>query len=184
MNAIDYKKFLKEKGYVFDKSDNTYYPPNSARGKELIENGINTRDNNKSRSQRLKTAWIDDTLNIKNRDTRLDMFTALIRQQTGLIVWPEFRFLLPPLPDYRFDYAIPITQDNIILKIAIEVDGGTYARGNSGHSSPTGIARDMDKSTQASLHGWTLIRIIPSHLNTIATLDKIRQAAALRGVSL
>ncbi len=171
-------KSLTDRGYI--EVNNILYSP--AQIAQMIDAGTYTPPKRKQRVTRIKTAWVDDSLNINNRDNRIDQFTALIKQETGLTAWPEFRFLLPPDPDYRFDYAIPIAQDNHILKIAIEVDGGIYARGNSGHSSPTGIARDMDKATHAALNGWTLIRVTPVNLNTIATLDMIRKAIALKSV--
>lgn len=174
-----------KRGYI--EIENVLYPPSQV--EELIKSGKYTPTDKKSglkrlKSSRIKTAWIDDTLNIKNRDTRKDPFTALLLHDAGLIAWPEFRFLLPPLPDYRFDYAIPIYQDNILLKIAIEVNGGIWARGASGHSSGTGITRDMDKASLAAVNGWILIQRVPSQLCILATLDLIRQAAASKGVIL
>lgn len=170
---------LKKRGYVWDEENNTFEPPGSPRAQFLIQNGINIPKKNKSRSQRLKTGWIDDTLNIKNKTGKFDPFITLVRLDLGLDVWPEFRFLLSPLPDYRFDYAIPTGIDGGVLKIAIECDGGIHARGKSGHSSPAGIARDMNKGSLAAVHGWTLIRVTPHQLCKSGTLDLIRQAAKL-----
>lgn len=171
-------KSLIDKGYI-EHNSILYSPVQIA---QMIANGTYTPPKRKQRVTRVKTAWVDDSLNINNRDNRIDQFTALIKQETGLTVWPEFRFLLPPAPDYRFDYAIAIGPDNRILKIAIEVDGGIYSKGNSGHSSGKGIARDMDKATHAALNGWTLIRVTPVNLNTLHTLEMIRKAIALKSV--
>lgn len=175
-------KDIKERGYIL--IDGCFYPPNSIRALLFKSQTIDNTSKKESRLKRIKTAWIDDSLNIKNRDTHIDTFTALVKQQLDLIVWPEFRFLLPPAPDYRFDYAIPVYQDNIKLLIAIEVNGGIWARGNSGHSSGTGIQRDMDKASRAAVCGWILIQRTPTQLCTIDTLDLIRQAAATKGVLL
>ncbi len=179
-NAI--LKDCKERGYIL--INGVYYPPNSAQALQYQSQTTHNTQKNKSRLKRIKTAWIDDTLNIKNRDSRIDPFVSLVKKELGLTVWPEFRFLLPPAPDYRFDYAIPIHTDNSLLMIAIEVQGGIWARGNSGHSSGTGITRDMDKASRAALAGWTLIQRVPTDLTTIDTLNMIRQAAALNCVLL
>lgn len=170
---------IKKRGYLFDDQNNCYEPPGSVRFNELQLIDTNTRANkNKAakglKSSRVITGWIDDTRNISNRDKQIDMFIALIKQVLGLIVWPEFYFTTDRM--YRFDYAIPIAQDNNILMIAIEVDGGIWARGASGHSSGKGIQRDMDKSTLANVSGWTLLRVVPSDLCTQRTIDLITKA--------
>lgn len=172
---------IKKRGYLYDYQNNCYEPPGSPRFNELQVARANTQAvvRKSLKSPVLKSAWIDDTRNLKNKTGRFDSFIALVRLDLGLDVWPEFRFLLPPLPDYRFDYAIPTGIDGGLLKIAIECDGGTHARGNSGHSSPSGIARDMNKGSLAAVHGWKLIRVTPQQLCTSHTIGMIRQAAKL-----
>lgn len=165
---------LKKRGYIWDAENNTFEPPNSIRALFLIQNGINVPKKNKSRSYRIKTGWIDDTLNIKNKEKQIDNFIRLAHMETGLSVWPEFYFLIDK--QYRFDYCIPIHTDGRILKIAIECDGGTHMRGLSGHSSPEGIQRDMDKGTLAAVHGWTLIRRTPQMLCTSETINLIMKS--------
>jgi very-short-patch-repair endonuclease len=49
---------------------------------------------------------------------------------------------------FRFDFA------NRQYKIAVELDGGTFSRGKSGHTSGKGIAQDMEKRNLATLLGW------------------------------
>lgn len=181
-NGTEIINNVKKRGYIL--IDSCYYPPNSAEALLFKSQTAHNTPKKESRLKRIKTAWIDDTLNIKNRNTRIGTFTALVKHATGLIVWPEFRFLLPPAPDYRFDYAIPISQDNIKLMIAIEVNGGIWARGDSGHSSGIGIQRDMDKSTYAAVNGWTLIQCTPTQLCSTRTLDLIRQAATIKSIVL
>lgn len=53
---------------------------------------------------------------------------------------------------FRFDFA------NKDHKIAIELDGGTFSRGKSGHTSGKGIAQDMEKYNLATLLGWRVFR--------------------------
>lgn len=61
----------------------------------------------------------------------------------------EFRF--SEFRAWRFDYAIPDR------KIAIEYEGGTHGIG--GHSSGSGIEKDIHKYNIAQLHGWVVYRL-------------------------
>ena len=56
---------------------------------------------------------------------------------------------------YRFDFAHPASQ------VAIEIDGGLWRGGKGGHTSGSGAARDREKDVQATLAGWTVIRLTP-----------------------
>lgn len=112
------------------------------------------------------TGWIDDDRNIRNKENNKEPFIKLVEQELGLNVWPEFYFSTER--KYRLDFAIPT------LKIAIEVQGGIWAKGNSGHSSGTGIKRDMDKSNLAQSLGWFLIKVIPNELLSLKTLELIK----------
>lgn len=51
---------------------------------------------------------------------------------------------------FRFDFAYPDEH------IAIELEGGIYSKG--GHSSISGITRDIEKGNLATLAGWHLYR--------------------------
>lgn len=157
----------KKRGYV--EHEGVLYPPAMAKALGLI------KVKNK-KVKHIKTGWIDDTRNIANKEKQTDAFIVLVKQQLGIDAWPEFHFLLPPHPDYRFDYAFPFMANSPQLKIAIEVEGGVWAKGNSGHSSGTGIMRDMKKSSLAAVNGWILIRRIPDDLLTMETLDLIKKA--------
>ena len=66
----------------------------------------------------------------------------------GIEAVQEYRFCQERR--FRFDLAIPS------LKIAIEANGGSYKKGNSGHSSGKGIIRDAKKANIAVMHGWKL----------------------------
>jgi hypothetical protein len=52
------------------------------------------------------------------------------------------------VPGRRYVYDFFIPEANVL----IEVNGGIHARGRSGHSSGTGIARDADKVNQAQFN--------------------------------
>jgi len=126
----------------------------------------------KQRTVHNKTGWTDDTRNIRNKSNQADSFIRLVKQELEADVWPEFYFLTDR--EYRFDYAIP---DHMI---AIEQEGGVWAKGNSGHSSGRGIMRDMDKSSLANVNGWMLIRRTPDQVLTNETLELIKKAIETR----
>lgn len=75
--------------------------------------------------------------------------------------------------DYQMDFAWPS------LKIGLEVNGGQFVR--SGHSSPTGLARDAMKINQANFLGWRLFVVTTSmvidgvSLRQIADFIKLNQ---------
>jgi hypothetical protein len=162
-------KSLIDKGY--QEINNVLYRPDQVQ--QMINNGTYTPKKKKRACNRLKTGWIDDSLNIKNKAGQIDQFISLCKQVYHIDVWPEFYFTIDK--QYRFDYAIPIHNGND-TRLAIEVEGGIYMRGASAHSSGTGIARDMDKSTHAAANGWRIIRVQPSQLLTTDTINKIIQS--------
>jgi hypothetical protein len=159
-----YKDCL-ERGYILV-GDNLY-PPNHPNALRTIE----VRSKRKTRVTHIKTGWVDDTRNIKNKLQR-DMFVILIEKELGVDLWPEFFFSTERL--FRFDYCIPVLKDGTIIKLAIEQEGGIFMRGNSGHSSGTGIERDMTKSSLAASQGWLLIRRTPQQMLTTETIAMIK----------
>lgn len=160
-----------KRGYV--EQDDVLYPPVQAAA-------LNIKPANKKRAPKAKrTGWIDDDLNLRNKAKHQDMFMRLVKIELNVEVWPEFYFTLEK--QYRFDYSIPVAADGKVLKIAIEVEGGIWAKGNSGHSSGTGITRDMQKSTLANINGWTLIRCTPTDIKEQPgkIIDLIKRATKL-----
>jgi hypothetical protein len=158
---------VKKSGYVFNNADHTYYPPEQAAAlniKPVIR---------KTRITHVKTGWIDDTRNLANKAKQTDMFIKLVEQELDLEVWPEFYFSTEKR--YRLDYAIPITPNSGELKIGIEVNGGIWKKGASGHSSGTGIRRDMDKSNLLTSLGWRLISVEPDELLSLSILEAIKK---------
>ena len=81
------------------------------------------------------------------------IFKAIIEQTLKLRVEAEYRF--HPVRRFRFDFAIPD------LKIAIEIEGGIFAKARLGHSSGLGIKKDMEKYNIAALMGWKILRYMP-----------------------
>lgn len=136
--------------------------------KALLKVSIAKKKNNRSKG--LKTGWIDDGRNLKNKEEHRPPVIQLVRQELGLEVWPEFYFSTERL--FRIDYAIPVDQNGRELKIAIEQEGGIWMKGNSGHSSGVGIKRDMEKSNLLQSLGWKLIRVQPSE---VLQFEMVRQ---------
>jgi very-short-patch-repair endonuclease len=60
----------------------------------------------------------------------------------------ELRF--HPTRRWRFDFSIPR------LKIAIEVEGATWARGR--HTRGSGFEKDCEKYNEATIMGWRVLR--------------------------
>lgn len=156
-------KDVKNRGWV--EKDGVLHLPNSPEA-------LAVKPRRKRRITHKKTGWIDDTRNWNNRQDRLDPFMLLIERQFRIEVWPEFYFSTERL--YRLDYALPVDGRGNDIKIGIEVQGGIWAKGNSGHSSGVGISRDMEKANLLQSLGWRLIQVTPSQLMTNYTLDLIR----------
>lgn len=165
-------KKLKQDGWI--EVNGLILPQKRAQDKLLSQNHINRPKENKSRLNRLKiSGWIDDERNIRNKEKQKDVFIQLVKQELGLIVWPEFFFSTER--QFRIDYAIPVDQNGNPVKIALEQEGGIWMKGNSGHSSGKGIKRDMDKNNLLLSSGWSLIRRQPSEMLTTETLDLIKK---------
>ncbi|QQT60065.1 hypothetical protein I6I97_12385 [Sphingobacterium multivorum] len=168
--GTSFVKNLKQNGWV--EINGAIKPKNKLTEKENEQICINSSKKKYNRSKGLKTGWIDDYRNLRNKEHMKDPFILFIKQELGLEVWPEFFFSTERL--YRIDYAIPVAIDGKILKIAIEQEGGIWMKGNSGHSSGTGIKRDMDKNNLLQSLGWRLIRRQPSEMLTVETVEFLR----------
>lgn len=83
-----------------------------------------------------------------------------------------------PVTEHRFDAVRKFRMDFAWpeRKVYLEVQGGIWKRGKSGHSSGTGIRRDMTKITLATTHGWRPILAEPEELKTEALIETIRKA--------
>lgn len=68
-------------------------------------------------------------------------------------------YIFDPVRDWRMDFAIPQ------IKVMIELDGGTWSRGKSGHNSGTGIRRDHEKQNAAVMAGWRPFRFTSDMLS-------------------
>ena len=86
------------------------------------------------------------------------------------------------IPDrkYRFDFLIekkPLVsgpKDAVL----VEVQGGVWLKGKSGHSSGTGITRDCEKLSMAAVHGYRCIVVTPAQIKSGQAINWIKQALA------
>lgn len=87
-----------------------------------------------------------------------------------------------PVPEYRISQERRFRWDwaFVSYKILLEINGGVWKRGKSGHSSGTGIKRDMDKLNFATSLGWRTIAVEPSQLLKLETAELVR-ASILAG---
>jgi len=103
--------------------------------------------------------------------TKIDAKTAkwYLESEIKDIQW-VFEHRFHPKRRWRFDMA------NIENKIAIEIEGGIFSKGNGqkgsgAHSSVTGILRDIEKYNNATALGWRVIRVVP----TVSKLNDIKE---------
>lgn len=71
---------------------------------------------------------------------------------------------------YRFDFAWP--KHNLL----VEVQGGTFAVGRSGHSAGMGINRDCEKLNLAILAGWRVLHVDTKQIHSGQALKWIQEA--------
>ena len=69
---------------------------------------------------------------------------------------------------WRFDFAYPL------LKLAIEVEGGTWTNGR--HTRGSGFARDCEKYNVAAIEGWTVLRFTSGMITSGEALNMIEAA--------
>lgn len=99
-------------------------------------------------------------------------------QQSAFIALCRSWYLPDPVPEYqfhakrkwKFDWAWPTWE-----KVALEIEGGIYGtgkpcpkckrRGPGGHSSVTGVLRDIEKYNAATVFGWRVLRCTPQQID-------------------
>ena len=59
--------------------------------------------------------------------------------------------------------------------VAVEIEGGIFMRGRSGHSSGTGILRDMEKGNEYALRGIRCLRVTPEQVKSGQALALIER---------
>lgn len=84
---------------------------------------------------------------------------------------PERQVVLFPA-DRKFVYDFVYRE----ARICIEVQGGIWRRGDSGHSSGRGILRDYEKSNLAQSHGWRCFHFAPEHIESGEAVQMVERA--------
>lgn len=75
----------------------------------------------------------------------------------GPVLKVEFPF--HPERKWRWDYAHPATS------VAIEIDGGIFARIGGGHNRAIAYEHDREKDNEAQLMGWRVFRLTEHLIN-------------------
>jgi very-short-patch-repair endonuclease len=78
----------------------------------------------------------------------------------------EWRFA-EPAAGWLFDLAWPEA------RVAVEIDGGFFAKGGSRHGMGEGAREDLAKRNAALLLGWRLIHVLPENVGKSATAELI-----------
>lgn len=81
---------------------------------------------------------------------------------------PERELKFHPTRRWRFDFAWPER------RLAVEVQGGIYRGG--GHTSVTGVRRDIEKLNAAALLGWRVLLVHGDMVRDGSALSLIEEA--------
>lgn len=84
---------------------------------------------------------------------------------------PEREVVFHPVRKFRADYCWPEQ------RVIVECDGAIWKKG--GHSSGTGILRDMAKGNAAQLVGYRFLRYTPQQLTSPQALADLKQALGI-----
>lgn len=119
---------------------------------------------------RLRRSWSDRACGSELEKRLLEAVKA-----AGL---PQPLREVPVIPGrrYRFDFCWPADDPTPDYRgVLVEVQGGIWAKGKSGHSSGRGIQRDCEKLNLATLHGWRVLHI---------TAEMIRDGRAIQWLKI
>lgn len=86
-----------------------------------------------------------------------------------------------PIPGrlFRFDFLASNCTRPPFLKeesVLVEVQGGVWLKGKSGHSSGAGITRDCEKLSLAAVHGYRVIVCTPAQIKSGKAIEWIKEA--------
>lgn len=84
------------------------------------------------------------------------------------------------IPDrqFRYDFYCYIANGLRREECLVEVQGGVWLKGKSGHSSGTGITRDCEKLSLAAINGYRTIVVTPAHIKSGQAIAWIKAALA------
>lgn len=89
---------------------------------------------------------------------------------------PVTQWRFHPTRKWRLDFAWVPGQNgyNGTDKVAVEVQGGIWMH-KGGHTTGTGISRDCEKLTEASILGWRVVLVTPEMIEDGRALDAIQR---------
>lgn len=89
---------------------------------------------------------------------------------------PEREYRFHPKRRWRLDFAWPAAM------LAVEVDGGVWAQGR--HTRGAGYIADCEKLNEATLLGWSVLRVTGQHIDDGSAIDWIRRALVEQGAEV
>jgi very-short-patch-repair endonuclease len=105
--------------------------------------------------------------------------SLLTQMQWSGIPKPEVEYRFHPTRMWRFDFCWPT------LRIAVEVEGGTFARVKADgtatkgrHTTGQGFERDVEKYNAAAIKGWLVLRVTTKMVDDGRALIVITEAHA------
>lgn len=109
-------------------------------------------------------------IDLRNKKNKPDVDVALVRDHLELKLLKQMTDAGIPEPvrehrfhatrKWRFDFAWPE------LKIAAEVEGGTWSKGKSRHTTGAGFQADLEKYNAARMDGWMVYQFDSKHIET------------------
>lgn len=76
---------------------------------------------------------------------------------------------------FVFDFLVHDTQA-LKRNVLVEVQGGIWSRGKSGHTSGTGVSRDCEKINLGQLAGYVVLVVTSDHIKSGYALRWIEEA--------
>lgn len=95
-----------------------------------------------------------------------DVFERLLTANQLPVPEREYRF--HPTRKWRFDFAWPE------YRLYLEVEGGVWMNGR--HTRGSGFVKDIEKYNAATILGWRPLKVTPRGLNSLDTVQLIRDA--------
>lgn len=92
---------------------------------------------------------------------------------------PEVEYQFLKERKWRFDFAWPRTEDGRPVKVALEVEGGTYSGG--AHTRGKHFESDCEKYNSAAINGWLVLRVTKHMIEDGRAVDTLLVALIVRG---
>ena len=106
---------------------------------------------------------------------KLDDIDLLVSAQAKEAGWPEPEREVRLIEGRKFRWDYIWGRTHLGPRVALEINGGVFARGNSGHSSPSGIMRDYDKMNHAVAAGYRPLTLTPAQIREWQLLNWLKK---------